>query len=127
MVPSGLRTPFPEASIVFRRASLIGEAGENNVIPAVFHKARRPAEVRPLHPVKFRSYQRRSKSGLKLSFHDVVAHKRDAFLAWWERRTAHVVAFDSGVLLFLLLLTSGEAQGQQTAENKNIFSSVNCR
>ena len=38
MVPNGLRTPFPEASIVFRGASLIGEAGENDVVPAVFHK-----------------------------------------------------------------------------------------
>ena len=40
MVPSGLRASFPETSIVFRRASLIGEAGENDVIPATFHKAR---------------------------------------------------------------------------------------
>src|ERR1700730_17902481 len=62
---------------------------------------------------------------LELSFCDVGSEKGDAFLARWQRRSVHIIAVHSGVLLFLLLLTTGNAQCQQAEENLNCFHRKN--
>jgi len=110
-IPRGLRSAFSEPAIVFRGASFISEPGQNNIVVTALQKTPDLPELVSLIGSDIKAVEGEI-DRLKLSFGDVVAEKGDPFLARWQRRSVHIIAVHSGVLLFLLLLTTGKAKGQ---------------